>query len=712
MQVLMRHSCQCPGSRLRTTGGSCSSIRAPAAPVHHGFRRPARSCDITASATNGSRTFNKRSEPDFPAFPVDETFPDEALATNKYQDSSLDANEALKSICAWDTEGLPKHHTSRRGVSNKVMLSTYADCIGSNIADLTGFLQAEVQDAIGSIHLLPIFPSTGDRGFAPVNYQEVDPQLGSWGDVQTLAGEYQMCLEYMVNHISPGSPQFQDYKAHGDNSAYKDMFVRWKDVWASGAPTAEELAMVRTRKPAPPVLSVEMGDGSVVPLWCTFSTQQVDIDPFSEKGWEFTEASLRSLCERGGARLIRLDAFGYVSKKAGTTCFMQGPEVWDLLARIKEVVRPYGVQLLCEVHEDFLLNIELARHGLWVYDFALPLLMLHALKFKSAEPLRHWISICPRRQITTLDTHDGMGVDDITGLAPLVDIPELERSILGRGGNINYKHFFVKPGQADVAPDHKRTTSSLHAAADFLQPDCLEGSYQSVAHQYNQTYFSAVGEDPQQYLLARAIQFFTPGVPMIYYVGLLAGSNDFEQLQNGGDCRDINRHFYSLQEARQAVRRPVVQALLELCRFRNEHPAFKGRVYVDDSGPASLLKVTWDYKGLHKAVLVADVASHAFSISHTPYSPDGLELGGVSSLDARGIFSVFSCDALDLPSRKLKRTRAMVAAAAAAAGAGVAEGSVSESDTEGSVSVGVGMNGMQQLDLSWAWKTAPAAASR
>jgi hypothetical protein len=37
----------------------------------------------------------------------------------------------------------------------------------------------------------------------------------------------------------------------------------------------------------------------------------------------------------------------------------------------------------------------------------------------------------------------------VQGLAPLVDIPELERSILGRGGNINYKHFFVKPGQAD-----------------------------------------------------------------------------------------------------------------------------------------------------------------------------------------------------------------------------------------------------------------------
>ncbi len=40
----------------------------------------------------------------------------------------------------------------------------------------------------------------------------------------------------------------------------------------------------------------------------------------------------------------------------------QEPEVWDLLAKIKELVRPYGVQLLCEVHEDYQLNVELARH--------------------------------------------------------------------------------------------------------------------------------------------------------------------------------------------------------------------------------------------------------------------------------------------------------------------------------------------------------------
>lgn len=51
------------------------------------------------------------------------------------------------------------------------------------------------------------------------------------------------------------------------------------------------------------------------------------------------------------------------------------------------------------------------------YDFALPLLVLHAFEFHTAQNLKNWLTICPRRQITVLDTHDGMGVDDIAGLA-------------------------------------------------------------------------------------------------------------------------------------------------------------------------------------------------------------------------------------------------------------------------------------------------------
>ena len=45
-----------------------------------------------------------------------------------------------------------------------------------------------------------------------------------------------------------------------------------------------------------------------------------------------------------------------------------------------------------------------------------------------------------------------------------------------------------------------------------------------------------------------------------------------------GSTRGINRHRYSLDEADQALQQPVVAALLRLCTFRNEHPAFNGTV--------------------------------------------------------------------------------------------------------------------------------------
>jgi hypothetical protein len=43
----------------------------------------------------------------------------------------------------------------------------------------------------------------------------------------------------------------------------------------AGKPSAEQLAHIRTRKPAPPVMEVELADGSKVPLWNTFKDQQV-----------------------------------------------------------------------------------------------------------------------------------------------------------------------------------------------------------------------------------------------------------------------------------------------------------------------------------------------------------------------------------------------------------------------------------------------------
>jgi sucrose phosphorylase len=79
-----------------------------------------------------------------------------------------------------------------------------------------------------------------------------------------------------------------------------------------------------------------------------------------------------------------------------------------------------------------------------------------------------------------------------------------------------------------------------------------------------------------------------PGIPQIYYVGLLAGRNDTALLRRTGVGRDINRHYYATHEVQQEMRRPVVQNLLSLLTLRNTHPAFGGAFTVTSMAPACL----------------------------------------------------------------------------------------------------------------------------
>lgn len=51
-------------------------------------------------------------------------------------------------------------------LKNQAMLITYADSLGSNLNDLQKVLQGPLKDVVGGVHILPFFPSSGDRGFA------------------------------------------------------------------------------------------------------------------------------------------------------------------------------------------------------------------------------------------------------------------------------------------------------------------------------------------------------------------------------------------------------------------------------------------------------------------------------------------------------------------------------------------------------------------
>lgn len=477
-------------------------------------------------------------------------------------------------------------------VRNQVVLITYADALGKNLSQLRVLLEKHFRGpnglrAIGGIHVLPFFPSSADRGFAPTHYDEVDPELGSWPDVEKLAECYDLTVDFMINHISRRSPYFEDFLLRKNDSPYAEMFIRYKDFWPGGKPDDGQIALIYKRKPRAPAVEIGFADGTAEKVWCTFDEEQIDLDLSREVTRRFVRDSLLGLAGHG-ARIVRLDAFAYSIKKPGTNCFFVEPEVWELLAWVRDLLSPLGVEVLPEIHEHYSIQQKLADRGYWVYDFALPMLLLHTFDTASNERLLAWLRICPRTQFTTLDTHDGIGVVDVAGLLSQQEIDNVRDQLFTRNSNV--KNAYNMPSYNNL---------------DIYQINC--------------TYYSALGADDDAYVLARAIQFFAPGIPQVYYVGLLAGENDIDRVERTKVGRDINRHQYSAQEVADNVSRPVVRRLVNLMLFRNSYPAFSGEFDIRPTTDPAELRLAWLSTGA-VTELTANLRRRSFTIRYRDLS--------------------------------------------------------------------------------------------
>ncbi|MFW6273405.1 MAG: sucrose phosphorylase [Halanaerobium sp.] len=468
-------------------------------------------------------------------------------------------------------------------VENEVMLITYADSMGNNLKDLKEVLDRHFKDAVGGVHILPFFPSSADRGFAPLTYREVDPEFGDWADVEALRENYYLMFDFMVNHISKQSDYFKDFKQYKDDSKYSDFFIRYKDFWENGEPTEKEVDLIYKRKPRAPYIDVEFEDGTEEKIWCTFAEEQLDLNMKSKVVKNFIKESLEFLADKG-ASIIRLDAFAYAIKKAGTSCFFIEPEIWELLDYCKDILAEKEVEILPEIHEHHSIQLKIADKGHPVYDFSLPMLLLHSIYSSTSKRLRDWLKKAPADQYTTLDTHDGIGVVDVKDLMTDREIEETREMLYKQGSNVK-----------------KVYSSEAYDNLDIYQINC--------------SYYSALGNDDDSYLLARAVQFFAPGIPQVYYVGMLAGKNDIELLEKTKVGRNINRHYYSKAEIEEEVKRPVVQKLIKLMEFYNSYSAFDGNYIIHDSKREEVLKISWE-NGDARAVLKADFADNSFKISY------------------------------------------------------------------------------------------------
>ncbi len=313
---------------------------------------------------------------------------------------------------------------------------------------------------------------------------------------------------------------------------------------------------------------------------------QMDLNIKSPLVWEHYDRTLRTLAGYG-AGIVRLDAFAYAHKEPGRRNFLNEPETWELLERIRGLADRYGLTLLPEIHASYGEKVykEIAARGYPTYDFFLPGLIIDAFERQTAEVLAGWANELHRggiRTVNMLGCHDGIPLLDLKGLLEEERIRSLIDTVVGRGG-------YVK---------------DLHGKTN-------------IYYQVNATYYSALGEDDRRLLLARAIQLFTPGKPQIWYLDLFAGKNDYEAVARAGagGHKEINRTNLSYETAEAALGKSVVRDQLELLRFRNIFPAFgfDGAMRAA-AGPEHRLEISWEKEGC-RALLAADLRTCGFSVT-------------------------------------------------------------------------------------------------
>jgi sucrose phosphorylase len=472
-----------------------------------------------------------------------------------------------------------------------MQLITYADRLAGDLTGLRRLLDGELRGVFDGVHVLPFFvPIDGaDAGFDPVDHTAVDPRIGTWDDIAALAADHDVMADLIVNHVSAHSAAFVDWLSAGDASSRAGLFLTPERVFGHPPTTADVAAIYRPR-PTTPFTSFSFADGTSRLVWTTFTDTQVDIDVEHELGWDHLIGILDRF-HRSGITLVRLDAVGYAIKRAGTSCFLL-PETFAFIDRLTAACHERGMQVLVEIHGHHLDQLAIAGRVDLVYDFALPPLTLDALYRGDATALKRWAAMRPTNAVNVLDTHDGIGIVDVgvdprdpnrTGLLSPEQIHDLVESIHEHSGGTS-----------------RAATGAAASNLDLYQVNC--------------TFYDALGRDDERYLAARTIQLLLPGIVQVYYVGLLAGTNDMELLAATGVGRDVNRHRYSPAEVHDALEHPVVQRLVELLRWRSTEPAFDGGFELLDSddhvlavrwsSPASTITATVDLRSA--AVTITD----------------------------------------------------------------------------------------------------------
>ncbi len=455
-----------------------------------------------------------------------------------------------------------------------VILITYGDLIreegASPLTTLSKFCGLYLKQTINTLHILPFFPYSSDRGFAIEDFETVDPELGSWKDIEDLASRYKLMFDGVINHVSSKSRWFQRFL--DGTPHYKDFFISYDSY---DDLTSEERSAIFRPRTTDILTKFYTIDGEKH-IWSTFSKDQIDLN-YKNPEVLVRVIEILLLYARKGAVIIRLDAVTFLWANPGTSCanLEETHMIVKVFRDILDLVAPH-VSIITETnipHED---NISYFGNGSdeahMVYNFALPPLVLHTFYTKDTTRLNEWAeSLKPPSETTAyfnfLDSHDGVGLMAVKDLLSHDEIQFIIRRAREHGGYISYK---------------------------------TDKDGQEVPYEINITWFNALCREDGTphtdlqvdiFIASRAMALALQGVPGIYLHSFFGTRNDIDVVSCPIFKREVNRKALDYNTLTKAIDDPdtltskIIRKLNSIISLRTKQSAFH------PNGAQKILKV-------------------------------------------------------------------------------------------------------------------------
>ena len=550
------------------------------------------------------------------------------------------------------------------------MLNAYPDSMGGTLDDIAAFLQKpEMKDVFSSCYVLPsLFHTDLDRGFSVIDYS-LNKMLASREALDKLEGlGIDLKLDFILNHASVLSKQFQDIIKNGDKSEYRDFFIDWNKFWEGCGEMTEDgyiqpdqkyIKDMFFRKPGLPILMVRFPDGRDVPYWNTFyqevTYRTVDAqDLMQAAGLQYTEsvmlAEVLNTQTKEGKKPAEILA---ADENAEVTRFMSDEEkkkVVDYMEAGRRYLGQMDLNIKSPLVWEFYDNTLKTLAG-----YGAKIVRLDAFAYAPKEPgeknflnepgtwdlLEKVRKLADKYNLTLLpEIHASYGeknYEQIAGKGYMTYdffLPGLIIDALESGDG---KHLFDWAKELIEKDIHTVNMLGCHDGIPLLDLKGLlseeriqnlidtvvgRGGYvkdlhgqKNMYYQVNATYYSALGEDDAKMLLARALQLFMPGKPQIWYLDLFAGKNDHEAVKRAGagGHKEINRTNLTTEQMGEALKKPIVARQLELLRFRSTCPAFADDSEYKIECEGKNICIKWKKNGV-EAVLNADLVSKKIEI--------------------------------------------------------------------------------------------------